>query len=147
MSRKGGLSNGGWLTVIAKAHLPADVLLWLDMSVFLLWLKREGGKKAQMHPASFPLFFFLFSLHPQAKSEGCILFCQSAGMGDIQGFVRCQLPFTCYLEDATFSKELCHVIGVCAVRGKQVSNGLFCFHTKRWNSFLWTGFCSIRQHV
>lgn len=29
------------LTVIAKAHLAVDVLLWLDMSVFLHWLKRS----------------------------------------------------------------------------------------------------------
>lgn len=78
MSRKGALSNGGWLTVIAKAHLPADVLLWLDMSVFFLWLKRDG-EKAQMRLASFPsCFFFLFCFHPQAQSNGCILFCQSA---------------------------------------------------------------------
>lgn len=44
-----------------------------------------------------------------------------------RGLQRCQLTFTCYLEDATVYQVLSQVIGVCAVRGKQVSNGCFVF--------------------
>lgn len=113
MSRKGGLSNRGWLTVIAKAHLPDDVLLWLDMSVFLLWLKRERGGGSPNVPCvlSF-VFFFLFSFHPHAQSDGCILFCQSAGTSDIRGFIKMptalyMLPWRHHFHQGTRSRSRC----------------------------------------
>lgn len=105
MSRKGALSNGGWLTVIAKAHLPADVLLWLDMSVFFLWLKRDG-EKAQMCLASIlHVFFYSVSIHKH-KAMGAYYFVNLLERVTFRGLLRCQLPFTYYLKDSTFSKEL-----------------------------------------
>lgn len=56
MSVHTGLPNGTELTVIAKAHLAVDVLLWLDMSVFLHWLKRS--KYPQNVPSVHSSFFF-----------------------------------------------------------------------------------------
>lgn len=58
------------LTVIAKAHLAVDVLLWLDMSVFLHWLKRS--KYPQKCTQCSQFFFFL-----HLQNDECILFCQS----------------------------------------------------------------------
>lgn len=57
--QEGLIFNGSWLTVIAKAHLTVDVLLWLDMSLFFCWLKREQ-KKLKCTPACVLSFMFLF---------------------------------------------------------------------------------------
>lgn len=57
------------LTVIAKAHLAVDVLLWLDTSVFLHWLKRS---KYPQKCTQCSQFFFL-----HLQNDECILFCQS----------------------------------------------------------------------
>lgn len=53
MSVHPGLPNGMELTVIAKAHLAVDVLLWLDMSVFLHWLKRSKYPQKCVHSSFF----------------------------------------------------------------------------------------------
>ncbi len=76
MSVHTGLPNGMELTVIAKAHLAVDVLLWLDMSVFLHWLKRS---KYPQKCTQCSQFLFL-----RLQNDECILFCQSWETGDIQ---------------------------------------------------------------
>lgn len=65
--QEGLIFNGSWLTVIAKAHLTVDVLLWLDMSLFFCWLKREQRKSPKRTHACilsfmWVLFIYLFSL-------------------------------------------------------------------------------------
>lgn len=44
-----------------------------------------------------------------------------------RGLSRCQLPFTCYLEDAIFSRELPHVVGVFAPFGAEVLKWIVLF--------------------
>lgn len=126
MSRKGGLSNGGWLTVIAKAHLPADVLLWLDMSVFLLWLKREGGESPN---APHTLFFIFSILFPSAGIKQWVHIILSIRKNEWHSRVckdaNCplQLPWRCCI---LLQNKL--ETGVCGILDTKVSNWLLCFH-------------------
>lgn len=126
MSRKGGLSNGGWLTVIAKAHLPADVLLWLDMSVFLLWLKREGGESPN---APHTLFFIFSILFPSAGIKQWVHIILSIHKNEWHSGVckdaNCplQLPWRCCI---LLQNKL--ETGVCGILDTKVSNWLLCFH-------------------
>lgn len=76
MSVHTGLPNGRRVTVIAKAHLAVDALLWLGTSVFLHWLKRSKYPQKCTQHSELPFFL--------QRNDECILFCQSWGTSDIQ---------------------------------------------------------------
>lgn len=64
------------------------------------------GKKPKcaLHPF-LHVFFYSVSIHKH-KAMGAYYFVNLLERVTFRGLLRCQLPFTYYLKDSTFSKEL-----------------------------------------